>query len=123
MVSACGNHGTLQSIAIHPSTADAKDYSGGVVPFTATGIYSGGASGMGPVTPIQWCASNQAGVCLSQDLKPGVTISPSGAAECAAGSTGTWIINANSPPYPAGAQPGAMSGASIAVGSATLTCP
>jgi hypothetical protein len=121
--SGCGNRGTLQSILVHPSTADAKNYPGGRVAFSATGRYTGGSSRVGPVNSIQWCALDGPGECFDQNIKPGVTISQSGVAQCDSGSSGTWTIHADWPPVLEGAQPGALTGTSIAVGSATLTCP
>jgi hypothetical protein len=81
-----------------------------------------GSPAQGPISAIQWCASPGPGTCVSQNVKPGVTISQTGLAHCDAGSAGTWTINADSPPVQA-SQPGGEFGASIVVGSATLTCP
>jgi hypothetical protein len=51
-----------------------------------------------------------------------VTINQVGLAQCAVGSSGTWTINANSPPTNA-QQPGGEIGVNIVFGSATLNCP
>ena len=118
----CGANRQLQSIAVTPATASAQDFSGGNVQFSAVGNYSGGSPAQGPISAIQWCASPGPGTCVSQNVKPGVTISQTGLAHCDAGSAGTWTINADSPPVQA-SQPGGEFGASIVVGSATLTCP
>jgi len=118
----CGSSNRhLQSITVSPATADAKDFSGGQVQFSAMGNYSA-APMQGPIGSVQWCASSSAGVCTSTTVKPGVTISQAGLAQCDAGSMGTWTINANSPPTQAG-NPGGEIGANFAFGSATLTCP
>jgi hypothetical protein len=119
--SSCGSNRQLQSIAVSPNSADAQNFSGGMVQFAALGTYSGGSQG--PVSSIQWCASPSSGTCNVNNIKTGVTISPTGLAQCDAGSLGTWTINADSPPVPTGGQPGGEQGASIIVGSATLTCP
>ena len=119
----CGSaNRQLQSIAVTPATADAQDFSGGMVQFSAVGNYNGGSPAQGSISAIQWCASPGPGTCVSQNVKPGVTISQTGLAQCEAGSAGAWTINADSPPVQA-SQPGGEIGANIVVGSATLTCP
>jgi hypothetical protein len=116
----CGStNRQLQSIAVTPATADAQDFSGGIVQFSAVGNYSGSSPAQGSISAIQWCASPGPGTCVSQN---GVTISQTGLAQCDAGSSGTWTINADSPPTQA-SQPGGEIGSNIVVGSATLTCP
>jgi hypothetical protein len=112
----------LQSIAVTPITADAQAFSEGIVQFSAVGNYSGGSPAQGSISAIQWCASPGPGICVSQNVKPGVTISQTGLARCDAGSAGTWTINADSPPIQT-SQPGGEIGSNIVVGSATLTCP
>jgi len=117
---ACGSgRPQLQSITITPANADPANAAQGVQ-FTAVGTYTDGSKGT--VSPLQWCASPGPGVCLGNNIKPGVTINQSGLAQCDVGSSGTWTINANSPPTNA-QQPGGEIGASIVFGSATLKCP
>lgn len=119
----CGNgNRQLQSITVMPSTADAQTFPGGQVQFSALGDYGGMPPKVAPLSSVQWCASADAGVCVGQNVKPGVTIDPNGLAKCDAGSAGSWTINANSPPTQA-SQPGGEMGANIVFGSATLTCP
>jgi len=119
----CGSaNRQLQSIAVTPATADAQDFLGGIVQFSAVGNYSGGSPAQGSISTIQWCASPGPGTCVSQNVKPGVTISQTGLAQCDPGSAGAWTINADSPPIQA-SQPGGEIGSNIVVGSATLTCP
>jgi len=120
----CGNgKQPLQSVTITPATADAQKYSGGMVQFSAVGFYAGGESRQMPSSALSWCASPGPGVCIGENVKPGVTIDQNGLAQCQPGSVGTWTINANSPPTSQAAQPGGEIGASIIFGSATLTCP
>jgi hypothetical protein len=121
LIVSCGSSPQLQSIAVSPNSADARNFSGGMVQFSAVGTYSGGRRG--PVSSIQWCASPSSGTCNVDNIKPGVTISQSGVAQCNSDSVGTWTINADSPPVPTGGLPGGEQGASIIIGSAILTCP
>jgi hypothetical protein len=118
----CGSgNRQLQSITVTPNSATPPN-SGAAVQFIAVGTYSGGSPAQGPVSSLQWCASPGPGVCVGQNVKPGVTINQAGLAQCNTGASGTWTINANSPPTDA-QQPGGEIGANIVFGSATLTCP
>lgn len=117
----CGNR-QLQAITVTPNAADAQKFPGGMVQFSAVGNYGGEPPTIAPVNPLSWCASPDPGVCVGQNVKPGVTIDRNGLAQCEAGSAGTWTINASSPPTQA-SQPGGEVGAAILFGSATLICP
>jgi hypothetical protein len=106
--------GSLQSVTVCPATADAKNYTSGLVPFTAIGFYDTQPS---PVAPLKgfW------GACSQQTPTNDVTISSSGVAQCAAGATGTYSVFA--------AEPGvcdaitACGGGCQITGYAQLSCP
>jgi len=106
--------GSLQSVTVCPAMADAKNYTSGLVPFTAIGFYDTQPS---PVAPLKgfW------GACRQQTPTTDVTISSSGVAQCAAGATGTYSVFA--------AEPGvcdaitACGGGCQITGYAQLTCP
>lgn len=88
VVLACGSNPTnraAQSLAITPATADAQDYPNGQVPFTAIGYYNSPPS---PVTgvPATW------GACYQNGTTTGVSVSTSGLAKCASGSSGTYTV-------------------------------
>jgi hypothetical protein len=108
----------LQSITLSPATADAQDYPGGQVQFTATGFYNADPK---TVTPLSagW------GTCYNN--APTNTISVSdGVAQCASGAVGTFTVWANDPPGPTGVGCNAITacgGGCFIAGTAQLTCP
>ena len=110
----------LQSIAITPSTADARMFPNGQVQFTATGSFTKAPS----PAPVPFAEPYTGGWSIS-DPSDGInqsiaTISPAGLAQCIPGASGTVMVTAR-------ASNGACHGAqctSVAVtGNATLTCP
>jgi hypothetical protein len=83
------NSGVPASITLCPATADAKDYPNGQVQFVATGYY---ATPPSPVTPLKaeiW------GACQQQSSTTEVSITGTGLAQCAAGSSGTYNVYAS----------------------------
>lgn len=89
-VVSCGAHSSsqppvLQSITLSPTTADAKEYSDGLVPFVATGNY---------IDPVRKVTPQSAtwGVCQQNAPTKNVTVSQTGVAQCAAGATGKYTI-------------------------------
>jgi hypothetical protein len=118
--SGCGSR-QLQSIALTPASADAKDYPNGQIPLTATGTYSQ------PPSPVQltsnevvWCAGDTGGECVG-NIVPPVTVDQNGLAQCGPTFVGTATVLA-------GTQSSAMvnpdGGSQLKVfGSAQVTCP
>lgn len=76
---------SAQSLVVSPAAAEAQDYPGGQVPFTAIGYYNTQPS---PVRDVhaQW------GACYQGGITNEVTISANGLAQCAAGSSGTYTV-------------------------------
>lgn len=123
---ACGSSGRkLQSITVTPSSADARNYPDGKVPFLATGHYT-----MSPmsVMPLQagWGAAS-----ATQVIGPptdAVSVDATGVAQCTAGASGTYNVAAwMNVPYhgPPILCPASLYGDSCSsvVGTAQLTCP
>jgi hypothetical protein len=85
---ACGTspRRMLESVSLSPAMADAQNYPGGLVQFTATGTYTKAPS---PVTPLSatWGACDSSGASTSQ-----VSVSASGQARCASGAVGTYFV-------------------------------
>jgi hypothetical protein len=113
-VATATNGGIPQSITLCPAVADAKAYPNGQVQFIATGYYSTQPS---PVTPLQafW------GACDQNAPTSAVTISNSGLAQCAAGSSGTYDVFASEPTVCNAIT--ACGGGCQVSGYAKLTCP
>lgn len=76
----------LESVALSPTSADAQNYPGGMVQFTATGTYNKSPS---PVAPLSatWGACDVTGANTSE-----VFVSSSGVAQCASGAAGTYTV-------------------------------
>lgn len=117
-LAACGMNSqnrVLMSMTLAPTTADAQNFAGGQVQFTATGVFSEPPS---PATvtfmePFSgtWTVSNS----------NVATIDQSGMAQCISGASGVVTVTAVASSNSAGMSPGAMSTAVSA--SAMLTCP
>lgn len=103
---ACGSNNSM--IRLSPAMADAKNYSGGVVPFTASGP-----------SQLTWCIGTMSGVCNGFISSPAV-IDSSGHAHCVQGQSGTVTVLAGT-----GAQAGPPdAGKQLSrFGTAQLTCP
>jgi hypothetical protein len=96
MLLACGGSGShlLQTMAVNPASADAQDYPGGKVPFTATGHFSSAPT---TVTPLQanWAVVSEQvvnGVVTFGPVTTAVSVDQTGAAQCAAGASGTYGV-------------------------------
>jgi hypothetical protein len=104
----------LQSITLNPAIADAQDYPGGQVPFTATGHYINPNHMVTP-QPALW------GACQQSTPTSDVSVTSKGLAQCASGATGTYAVfafvetNCN--------VISACGGGCTIVGTAQLTCP
>lgn len=119
---ACGSPSTtrtVQAVSIRPVLADAQNYPGGKVQFTATGYYNTMPS---PVTPQQatW------GACFQGSSTQAVSVTVSGVGQCAAGAVGAYtvwafVIDATGPTCNAETACGA--GCGRVTGTAELTCP
>ena len=107
----CGNS-HVSSVTVTPATADAKNFPGGHVQFTATGKPV-------PLTNAHWCIGSATGFC-NGNIASAATVDGNGLASCTAGLSGTSIILAgttNSMGMP-------DQGGQLAIfGTAKLTCP
>src|SRR5580693_4317565 len=83
----CGGNSSsdrvLQSITLSPATADARDYPGGQVQFTATGFYTTNPETVTPLIAGGW------GSCYDNASTTAISVSQSGVAQCASGAVGT----------------------------------
>ena len=120
VTSGCGSSRQLQSVAVTPVSADAKNYTNGQVPLTATGTYSQ------PPSPVQltsqdvvWCIGDASGMC-NGNVVPPATVDQNGVAQCSSAFVGTATVLA-------GTQSSMVmgdGGSQLKVfGSAQLTCP
>jgi hypothetical protein len=119
----CGSNSSssqeLTSITLSPATANASDFPGGQVQFTATGNYKNAPY---TVTPLSagW------GVCSQGANTSDISVSKTGLAQCASGAVGTYTVWANDPPNPQGVNCNAIDvcgGGCYVAGTAQLTCP
>ena len=113
----CGNN-KLTSVSITPATADAQNFPGGKVQFTAVGTFSGSSKPV-PLTNITWCVGSSSGAC-NGNIASAATIDGNGLAQCTGLLRGTATILAG-----AGHSMGLPDGgAQLDVfGTAQLTCP
>ena len=124
MTLACGTSSTpperlLQSVTVSPAAADAHDFPGGKVQFTATGYFSAPPSPESPLgTFWQACyqGASTSGVSIDQN---------SGVAQCAAGAVGTYtVFTENYSNAHGGCEAtSACGGGCFVTGTAQLTCP
>jgi len=77
----------LQAMSLNPAVADAKDYPNGLVQFTATGYY---------VHPTHTVTPQSASWVACQNNAPtnDVSVTNLGVAQCGAGASGTYSIDA-----------------------------
>lgn len=84
----CGTQQSqLQALEVNPAIADAQNFSGGKVQFTATGHYEHPTRVVTP-QPVTWVA------CRNGTPTADVSVSGSGMAQCAGGAAGQFSINA-----------------------------
>jgi hypothetical protein len=88
-----GRH-VIQSLAVSPGSADAKNYPGGKVPFVATGTYN---SSPMTITPQQanWAAVSEVvanGMVTFGPVSSDVSVDQSGVAQCTASASGTYGV-------------------------------
>jgi hypothetical protein len=112
--------GTLESITLCPSAADAKDAFDGQVHFDAIGAYNTAPQ---TVTPLD--ARAGWGACFQNQPTTAVTVSSSGVAQCQPGASGTYTVYASDFPQQNGGcnAIAACGGGCVVSGYATLTCP
>ena len=103
---ACGSNNSM--IRVSPTVADAKNYPGGVVPFTASGA-----------SKLTWCIGTMNGVCNGNIVSPAV-IDSTGHAQCIQGQSATVTVLAGT-----GVSVGLPdAGQQLSdFGTAQLTCP
>ena len=118
----CGDS-KLTSVSLSPASADAQNFPGGKVQFTATGTYSNGSK-VTPLKNISWCigtigANPAAGMCVG-NIGTAATVDGNGLAQCVPGGNGIVTVLAGS--GGSGSLPD--QGQQLAVyGTAQLTCP
>jgi len=103
---ACGSNNSM--IQVSPAVAEAKNYPGGVVPFTATGASN-----------LTWCIGTMNGVC-NGNVASSAVIDATGHAQCVQGQTGTVTVLAGT-----GGRMGVPDAGEqlSSFGTAQLTCP
>jgi len=107
------NSGSLQSVTVCPAVADAEQFPGGQVPFTAIGVYSTQPSPALIPSGVIW------GACQGEANTNEVTVA-NGVAKCASGASGTYTVWATGSPVCLVVGP---CGACGPTGTAQLTCP
>ena len=113
----CGNS-NLTSVSLSPTVADAQNFPGGQVQFTATGTYSG-SSKVVPLKNITWCIGSATGAC-NGNIAAAASVDGNGLAQCLPGATGTVTVLAGSGGPPSMPDMGHQ----LSVfGTAQLTCP
>lgn len=119
---ACGTspNRMLESVTLSPALADAQNYPGGLVQFTATGAYTKPPS---PVTPLpaSWGACDSSGASTSQ-----VSVSSTGLAQCATGTVGiyeVWAFDEIPGKVPCAGPSICGRACGQVTGTALLTCP
>lgn len=106
IVAECGSN--TQTIRVSPAVADAKNYPGGVVPFTASGP-----------SQLIWCIGKVNGVCNGFVISPAV-IDSTGHAHCVPGLSGTVTVLAGTGGIVVNPDTGEQLSS---FGTAQLTCP
>jgi hypothetical protein len=84
----------IQSITLSPASADARDYPEGKVPFVATGHYSSPPTTLTPL-PANWAAESVQIVNGIETVGPAngaVSVEANGVAQCAASSSGMYLV-------------------------------
>lgn len=95
-------------VAVSPANADAQNFPGGIVPFSAMGVSN-----------PTWCIGTASGMC-NGNIATVATIDASGHAQCLSGMSGTVTVLAGT----AGRVTIPDSGFQLSpFGSAQLTCP
>jgi hypothetical protein len=113
----CGSN-RLTSVSVTPAVADARDFSNGQVPFTASGTYSD-SSRLVTVKNLSWCVGSSSGRC-NGNIASAATVNSNGVAQCLSGATGTVTVIAGT----GGAVTMPDTGHQLTVfGTAQLTCP
>jgi outer membrane lipoprotein SlyB len=113
----CGNS-KLTSVSLNPAVADAHNFPGGQVQYTATGTYSS-SSKVVRLTNVTWCIGSTTGAC-NGNIATSASVDGHGLAQCLPGATGTVTVIAGS----GGPQSLPDGGHQLAVfGTAQLTCP
>jgi hypothetical protein len=116
---ACGSNRKLESVTLSPTSADAKNFPNGQVPFTATGMYSKPPSPV-PLTSkdVFWCVGSN-GAC-DGNVNTGASLTQDGVAQCNQNFVGTVTVLAGTSMPPMNPDKGPNL---IIFGSAQLTCP
>ena len=109
----------LQNLTVTPTSADAQNFAGGKVQFTATATFN-----MTPVTvtsqAVMWTIGSP--FATPSPVMPQASIDNSGSAQCN-GFVGTAIIEATAPTEPEIPLQGMTPSTPSVSGTATLICP
>lgn len=108
----------LQSLTVTPASADAQNFPGGKVQFTATGTFN-----MAPTTAspaVMWSIGSP--FATPSPTMPQATIDSTGLAQCNA-FVGTTLVAATAPTEPEIPLQGMTPSTPAVSGSATLICP
>jgi hypothetical protein len=113
----CGNS-RLTAVSLSPAVANAQNFPGEQVQFSATGTF-GGSSKPVPLTNVTWCIGTPTGMCNGNIAAP-ASVDAKGLAHCNNIAAGTVTVIAGKggpPPNPDG-------GRQLTVyGTAQLICP
>ncbi len=117
--SAMNSSRMLQSLTVTPSSADARNFAGGKVPFTATGTFN-----MAPATvaspAVMWSIGSP--FASPPPAMPQASVDATGMAQCN-GFVGNAIIEATAPTEPEIPLEGMTPSTPAVSGTATLICP
>jgi hypothetical protein len=119
---ACGSSPgrMLESVTLSPTQADAQNFPGGLVQFTATGTYTKPPSPVMPL-PASWGACDASGNSTTQ-----VSVSATGLAQCATGASGiyeVWAFDEILGKVPCYGPTVCGRSCGLVTGTALLTCP
>lgn len=121
----------IQSLTVSPTSVDAQNYTGGKIPFVATGHYNTAPMTVSPLTANWNPYAEQIwnGSVMYVPANGAISVDSSGAAQCAATASGTYAVLAwtiQDPNLSGGC--GSMNsfgepGCNVVQGMAQFTCP
>ncbi len=111
----CGSNRVLESITVSPATADAQDFPGGMVNFTATGNFNKPPMSVTPLT-VTWSILHP----TKTACPPCAGIDSNGVAQCG-GVMGMVTVQATAPRDPQMAMD--TMNTQMITGMAQMTCP
>jgi hypothetical protein len=119
MICGCGSGRQLQSVKLSPTSADARNFPNGQVPFAATGTFSGSPSPTSLTSQnIEWCIGSAMGACSASGPSVFPAVDQNGVAQCGPTFVGTVTVLAGT-----GARGVTDAPVFATFGAAQLTCP